>query len=377
MPAAAGGQASVAGLRLDGPFLQVHPRSGLLTVPATLSLTSAALGAGVGALALRASRGRGWTEIRWFAVIAFTAAAYAIANLATTLGLPGGVAVVLSRLQTAAGMLHFLGWLRYAEAFGEVAPRRAARWLEGVLLAVAALALVPGVVFGGQLVIRPFTPWHVVYTDAVVSPAGYVLLAVTSPAVPVVLARLVSAARRGVQQAWLQAGAFAFVVALALNDCLAASGRLDLPYLLDAAFLAPLSVVAWATGRRVVEASRDLDDLRGRLESLVGARTQALTVAQEALVRAERLAALGQMANGVAHQVSNPAAVVTANLRYLAEGLGRDSEAGEVVADALSSMQQINELVRRLADAGRMASAPRSPESAGLDELVGRVVGGA
>ena len=339
-----------------------------------MSLLSATLGAGVGALALRASRSRGWGEVRWFAVIAFTAAAYGLANLGATLGMPERVILQASRVQLAAALLHYFGWMRYAEAcgIGPAAPR--ARWLERLVLVVAALSLVPGVVEAGRLTHHVFTPWHMVYSDPDFTPLGYALLLACSPAAVVVLARFAAAGRGKVPFTGLRVGAFACVLVLTANDFLAATGRLGMPYLLDGGFLAPVALVGWATALQVAEAARDLDELRGRLEALVGWRSQALTLARERLVRAERLAALGQLANGVAHQVSNPAAVVTANLRFLAAGLPRSSEAGEVVADALSAMQHINELVRRLADAGRLAAA-RPADGVGLDELMQRVVG--
>jgi hypothetical protein len=343
-------------------------------VPATLSLLSAALGAGVGALALRASRSRGWGEVRWFAVIAFTAAAYGLANLGATLGMPERFILVACRAQVAAMLLHYLGWMRYAEACGGVAGAPPARWLERLVGVVALLALVPGLVDGGRVMHHAFTPWHIVYSDPGFSPLGYALLLACTPAPAVVVARFVAAARGNVRFTGLRLAAFACVLLLTVNDALAATGWLNMPYLLDGGFIAPVALVGWATALWVGEAARDLDELKGRLEALVGWRSQALTLARERLVHAERLAALGQLANGVAHQVSNPAAVVTANLRYLAGGLPRSSEAGEVVADALSAMQDINELVRRLADAGRIATA-RPADGASLDELLERVVG--
>jgi signal transduction histidine kinase len=66
--------------------------------------------------------------------------------------------------------------------------------------------------------------------------------------------------------------------------------------------------------------------------------------------------------------------VVTANLRFLADGRSGDPEAPEVVADALAAMQRINDLVRRLADAGRIVAASRPSAEVDLQEVVARAV---
>jgi signal transduction histidine kinase len=217
----------------------------------------------------------------------------------------------------------------------------------------------------------------VTYNDARITVAGYaVLFTVGLPVVPLTLARFVRAHRDGVRHVPAQVAAFVSIVLLSLSDALTGTGSFPTPYLLDIGFLLPVALVASATSLRFLESAQDLEVLRGRLESLVESRTRALAEAKEALVRAERLASLGQLANGVAHQVSNPASVVTANLRYLSENHG-DAGSGEVreVADeALVAMQRINDLVRRLADTGRIAAMHRPTTGVELRDVVERAV---
>jgi signal transduction histidine kinase len=346
----------------------------VLSTPFTLSVLSTVGGIAVGLLALRVSRVRGWGELRWFAVIAFASAGYAITNLSATLRGPAAVLVAASQVQLAFAVVQYWAWLRYARAFGRTAPSRAGVWLERLLLGVAAAALVPGLAFRGEIAHHAFPLWAVVYNDALLSPAGYAILVLCVPAVPVVVARLVRAGRGGVGHASIQIAAFLSMVLLSAADALTGTGRFETPYLLDIGFLLPVSLVAWDTSLRFLESAQDLERLRERLASLVDERTQALAEAQAALVRAERLASLGQLANGLVHQVSNPASVVTANLRYLAESLPADGEreAREVADEALLAMQRINDLVRRLADAGRIAAAPRPTEPVELREVVER-----
>ncbi len=345
-----------------------------MNTPVTMSLMSIALGMAAGVVAFRVSRARGWRELRWFAVIAFLSAGYAAAHLSSTLAAPPRLVLWASHLQLAVGLVQYWAWMRYAEAFAHLAPTPARRWPEWLVLSVAALALVPGIAFRETLGHHTFAPWGVTYADGRFTALGYALLVACTPVVVTVFARFASARRQGIRLAGAQAAAFAAFLALSLNDAVAATGRVSLPYLLDIGLLLPVGIIAWAASLRFLETAEDLDRLRGRLESLVEERTRALAQTQERLVRAERLASLGQLANGVAHQVSNPASVVTANLRYLAENLSGDSEAREVVADAMAAMQRINDLVRRLADAGRIAVASQASAEVDLCEVVARAV---
>ncbi len=116
---------------------------------------------------------------------------------------------------------------------------------------------------------------------------------------------------------------------LGVNDFLVLQGSLATPFLSDVGFVLPVVVVAATLTSRFAADARELAGLRGRLEALVQERTQALARTQDALYRAERLAALGQFASGVAHEVNNPASVVSANLRWL-RGAISEADGAEV-----------------------------------------------
>jgi signal transduction histidine kinase len=346
----------------------------VFTTPFTLSFLSTVGGVMVGLLALRAGRARGFGELRWFGVIAFFSSGYAVANLPASIDCPPTLLFAATHAQVAMGIMQYWAWLRYARAFARTAPSAAGRWIERGLLAAAAAALVPGLILDGRVVYHEFPPWDVVYRDAVIGPWGWLLFLACLPVVPTVFARFRRARREGARHTGVQAAAFASVMAFTISDAFTGTGRFPTPYLLDVGFLFPVALMGWSATLRFLEASNDLEALRDRLGSLVEARTRDLAEAQEALVRAERLASLGQLANGVAHQVSNPASVVTANLRWLAESLAAEREAREVAEDALQAMQRINDLVRRLADAGRIAAAPRPTTGIALRAAVERAV---
>ena len=95
--------------------------------------------------------------------------------------------------------------------------------------------------------------------------------------------------------------------------------------------------------------SRELRDLNAELDQKVVERTRELAraneelkAAQQRLVRSEKLAAIGQLTAGVAHEINNPIAVMQGNLDVMREALGSQ---GEVVGTEIRLLdEQINRI---------------------------------
>ncbi len=82
----------------------------------------------------------------------------------------------------------------------------------------------------------------------------------------------------------------------------------------------------------------------------------------KSVLLAERLASVGTLATGVAHEINNPMAFVTANLAYLAKELpelarsagsghpvgGELAELGQVATESLEGARRVNQVVREL-----------------------------
>lgn len=336
-----------------------------MNIAATASLSSAAITLCVGLWSLRISNAPGARDHARFSAIAFTSAAHSLANLATALACGTALVVTASSVQIATALLHVWAWLWYSQGLVRRRPRPAERVGSLALLAAAAAAFVPGVLLDGHVSARPHPALGVVYHEASATRLGAVIVSAGLAGMLPVLARLVFAWRSGVPHARTLALSFTVLLALGANDVLAFLDVLDTPNLLDLGLAAPILAFGWAVTDRFVESSRALERLQGRLTAEVAARTNDLVGALGALHVSEKLAGLGQFASGVAHEVNSPAAVVTANLHYLQEacrpGAPAPPDADEVIGDSLASMKRINDLVRRLVDAGRVAApAPAS-----------------
>jgi len=318
------------------------------------------LAAYVAALSWRFSLAPGWRDQRWFAVAAITAACYSLLNIPVTLSESPALVVFCTRAQVSLGALHAACWVRYTHAYLRQKVPGPDRWLARCVAGLGLLALLPGVVYRSELHVRYYVPLNIQYRDPEATWLGDAGLALIVVLFLVVLFRFVGGARRGVPHARAHALAIGALLALVVNDALNVAGVIFTPYLLDLAFVVPVAAVGYMLTARVAADARALSEMRQRLEALVEVRTQALVSAQEALHRSEKLAALGQLAAGVAHEVNSPATVVAANLTYLQ----RQIEEGILPDDALRCLQESSEAVQRIAsmarqmlDAGRLAAS--------------------
>ena len=122
----------------------------------------------------------------------------------------------------------------------------------------------------------------------------------------------------------------------------------------------------------ISQLGREFDAMSGALEE----REQALARQQQALLRAERLAAVGRVSAQVAHEVRNPLSSIGLNVEMLQDALGRARFTTPAEADEVRTLlQSVTREVDRLTETTeRYLRMARSPAPALAAEDVNAIV---
>jgi len=119
-----------------------------------------------------------------------------------------------------------------------------------------------------------------------------------------------------------------------------------------------------ANGDLKAEAPEDGPREISELATAFNAMTRALHAGREALLRSERMASVGHLAAGMAHEIGNPLAAVIGYLEVLKAELP-DGREREIVAHSLNETTRIDRLVRDLLD----YASPDAEQPAPVDPL--------
>jgi signal transduction histidine kinase len=121
----------------------------------------------------------------------------------------------------------------------------------------------------------------------------------------------------------------------------------------------------------------DEEALRGKIAEIERA-TADLKSAQEQLVRSERLASVGRLAAGLAHEIGNPIAAILGFQELLLEGGLDEHEARDFLERMRRETERIHHVLRSMLDFARpqsLAPSAPAPQPAGLvSEAIADVV---
>ncbi|MGC9333376.1 MAG: GAF domain-containing protein [Anaerolineae bacterium] len=113
-----------------------------------------------------------------------------------------------------------------------------------------------------------------------------------------------------------------------------------------------------------IEKARLHDEVSHLAEVLarrVEERTRELRETQAQLIQAEKLAALGELAAGIAHEINNPLQVLRAYVEYITSILPHDTSDLEVLQPMQNALENIGRLAGQLRDFSRPASGKWQP----------------
>lgn len=94
---------------------------------------------------------------------------------------------------------------------------------------------------------------------------------------------------------------------------------------------------------------------------------------REHLLQAEKMALMGRLAAGIAHEVRNPLAAITLNLQYLAAKGGLDTPMVESIGNALEGAKRVESVIENTLSLARVSPPVLQPEA--VNGIVEKVIG--
>jgi signal transduction histidine kinase len=273
----------------------------------------------------------------WLAVTAFGLAVIA----GGVIGHAGADSLAQARrwqnLQMAAGAVLLVGFVRWLHAFlGRHRPVRNAAAVAVAGLTLLGVAL--DATFSHQAIPLVVLPGGPPVPMAVLSPFGLAILAGFVYFVGDAFVELVLAART---RADVRPAALAYLVfaATLVHDAARGAALLDGPQLLAFGYLVMVLGFSSVQVRRFVRSMAETERLASHLHERVEERSEVLRRKELQLIDGERLATLGTLAAGVAHEINDPMAFVSSSLNRVEE-IWSDPAEGDDVPEILAECRE-------------------------------------
>lgn len=307
------------------------------------------------------------TRERFQAVLAFSAAWFAFAEIPLTIETSDELLRSGMRMQLLGGAVHVAAWIEYERLVrfhGREMPPMGV-YQKGFTLLIIVLALVcfvPTLSYTGAIQPRTVEWLGVTYRDIGTTPLDTVVFVVLLSGLLYTGFRFSQSAARGVREAIPNLFAIGALFVTGTIDALTVEGLMSMPYVLSIGFFISVGISWSVVTQRLIRSTQSEQQASRQLAQKVDDRTKELTRTHEDLQRAERLAGLGRLAAGVAHEINNPAAVVISNIEYVMEEL-KASDPADVddLLDALNraqnQMRRVEGIVGDMLDTGRIAGS--------------------
>ncbi len=107
-----------------------------------------------------------------------------------------------------------------------------------------------------------------------------------------------------------------------------------------------------ALNRMLERISEDKQKMRSTVQSLEKANFE-LKKAQKEIIQAEKLASVGRLSSGIAHEIGNPIGIIMGYLELLKQKNVSDDEKNEYIVRTEDEINRINTIIRQLLDLSR------------------------
>lgn len=128
-----------------------------------------------------------------------------------------------------------------------------------------------------------------------------------------------------------------------------------------------LNTLSKALNSMLRRISEDREKLRSTVMSLERANLE-LKKAQEEIIRAEKLASVGRLSAGIAHEIGNPIGIVMGYLELLKQTDISETEKDEYILRTENEIERINTIIRQLLEISRPSST--DPRAVEVHELI-------
>ena len=303
----------------------------------------------------------------WVAVTSAGVAAICFGTAAMYVGRSAADALRAQQLQALGAPALTVGLLRFTASRFHVSAPRFLRSADVFFAGLAVLVLcAPRLLFEVDRAPARVSGLGVEFLQLGLSPFTKVLLAIALAYFFTPVVFCVRAHRRGEPGASSLLIALGFYFAAALNDSAVGLGVWGSPYLMPTGgYLALVLGISSILLRDFVLATDEAERLGARLQELARARADALRAVDLQLARGEQLAAIGTLAAGVAHEINNPVAYVSANLnqlRALVDDEEHDpEEVKEILAECREGLGRVGTIVSDLLRMARHGESDREP----------------
>lgn len=155
---------------------------------------------------------------------------------------------------------------------------------------------------------------------------------------------------------------------------LPAAGQDEIGHLTNA--FADMTNALRVSDRELQELNRQLEKKVLQRTALLEEKSLQLIQTQEQLLHQEKLAAIGSLASGLAHEINNPAAIIRGNVEILQMSLTDDAGEHEELSEILKQIERISLITRNLLNSSKEQNLNlepvRTPEL--IDEILDQLI---